>query len=117
MLSDACFEFCAELLDMIRPGHAVLLARGLLKDVERCSRGSLECAEEIQYLRKQCLAFIKKPTTKRLYRLFQDAETVRRFRDGLRRTHELQVTKDGIACWPQEKVTAALKAAAEAKSA
>jgi hypothetical protein len=117
MLSDACFQFCSQLLDTIRPVHAVVLVRGLLEGVERYSRASLEYAEEIQYLRKQCLAFIKKPTTKRLYRLFQDAETVRRFRDGLRRTHELQVTKDGIACWPQEKVTAALKAAAEAKPA
>ena len=116
MLSDACFEFCSQMLDMIRPTHAVLLVRGLLEDVERDSRGSLEYAEEIEYLGKQCLAFIKKPTSKRLYRLFQDAETLRRFRDGLRRTHEMRVTKDGIACWLQEKVTAALKATEEAKS-
>jgi len=27
----------------------------------------------------------------------------------------MHVTKDGIACWLQEKVTAALKATAEAK--
>jgi hypothetical protein len=117
MLSDACFEFCSQMLDMIRPAHAVLLVPGLLEGVERYSRGSLEYAEEIEYLRKQCLAFIKKPTSKRLYRLFQDAETVRRFRDGLRRTHEMHVTKDGIACWPQEKVTAALKVTGEAKPA
>jgi hypothetical protein len=100
---------------MIRPVHGVLLVRGLLEGVEGYSRGSLEYAEEIEYLRKQSLAFMKKPTSKRLYRLFRDAETVRRLRDGLRRTHEMHVTKDHFACWRQEKVTAALKATEEAK--
>jgi hypothetical protein len=45
MLSDACFEFCSQLLDVIRPVHAVLLLRGLLASFHKNLRFCDLCKE------------------------------------------------------------------------
>jgi hypothetical protein len=77
---------------MIQP--PVLFVRRLQAEVQNHGRKAYDYGLEIDALRKQCEVFVKKPTSKRLRRLFQDAETVRRFHDGLCYTHKLEVTEN-----------------------